>query len=372
MVGNVHAATYYDVSDGNTAGFCATLRDPASSMRRPAARILGTYKGDKRAYSCLIKTINDRDHELREDVIRALGDFGDRRAIPYILKRLNDTYAFVRKAAIYVLGQFKSRRAVGAIIKKLGSRHHGIPERAADALGNIGDPKAIPALWKKFHDASQMEKVAICVALGKIGTPAAIELLLKIIEDNRKNAYIIRMGAARGLGYVTSSDRRIFLALSRATRDPDTLVRQAAVLALAKRGNPHARPLIEERLHDHDFHVRLCAVKAFGSIPSDTNADVLSGFLNHRNDLMRSVAARSLAMTGTFGAVSALFHVARSDPVSMVRAMANASIVAMIISAGLHFMLDPLLMILAKKRLPRIIVDPCYLDSSLHGLFACD
>lgn len=76
------------------------------TIREKAAGQLGRLKA-KESLKTLYQVLNDKDAEVREYVIRALGAIGDPSSISEIKKRLNDPDEQVRKAAEEALRQIK-------------------------------------------------------------------------------------------------------------------------------------------------------------------------------------------------------------------------------------------------------------------------
>jgi len=58
----------------------------------------------------LIKTLKNKDSNVRREVARALGKIGDKRAVPALIKALKDENSSVRKAAEKALAEIRSNK----------------------------------------------------------------------------------------------------------------------------------------------------------------------------------------------------------------------------------------------------------------------
>ncbi len=178
--------------------------------------------------------------------------------------------------------------AVRMLTELLGDSHASVRRAAADALGKIGPPGAEEALVQALHDAAPEVREAAARALGRLPsygmeTATILTSLLSDSDDSVRHVAAQALEAADGVAALAPRiaallrDRRVEVrrssghallvvnaagtvvdqALVDATHDPDALVRQWAVAALAESGAAGSAPVIVERLaHDTAEAVR--------------------------------------------------------------------------------------------------------------------
>jgi HEAT repeat protein len=115
----------------------------------------------------------------------------------------------------------------------LKHREAAIRARAADALAQLGDLESVHLLRlavRADHDDHVREEAA--VALGRLRDRGSLDDLMATLEHDRSGH--VREEAALALGRL--GDKRAIGALLEVTDDPDTMVRRAAVEALAYMG----------------------------------------------------------------------------------------------------------------------------------------
>ncbi len=128
-------------------------------------------------------------------------------------------------------------------------------EWAADAVATWYGP-----------DRRQEHHYGEAIALGRSGAPGAEQALIELV-GNRSAPGIARATAATLLGDFVSP--RSLPALELALRDPDPLVRQAAVAALEGLGPANVNSLIAPLLEDPVRVVRMEAARVLGPLPAE-------------------------------------------------------------------------------------------------------
>jgi HEAT repeat protein len=111
------------------------------------------------------------------------------------------------------------------------------------ALGRLGDRRAVPALLKALQegggDPDSQTVIYTAWALGAIGDPAAAPELARLATQEDRG---IRKAAVHALGALSGEDARA--ALAKALVDSADDVRWNAALALARRGDARATPVL--------------------------------------------------------------------------------------------------------------------------------
>jgi HEAT repeat protein len=178
------------------------------------------------AVQVLTELIQDRDALVRRSAAEALGKIGDPTAEPALLIALRDSEPAVREAAARSFARLSSYGAAvtGALLARLEDPDSAVRRAAAQALGGA-DESQDPARTIARMLASPYPEV--------------------------------RRSAAHAFLYVEDAKGLATDALAQRTKDPDPLVRQWAVAALAETGGREAAPwLVDRLLHDEAEAVR--------------------------------------------------------------------------------------------------------------------
>ncbi|MEO1094619.1 MAG: HEAT repeat domain-containing protein [Cyanobacteria bacterium J06638_28] len=183
-------------------------------------------------------------------------------AYPLFRHALQDEAEQVRGMAAFALGIKPVPQSLPQLVYTLESdSDYNVRAMAAGALGYLGDRQALASLSRAFwEDTNWLVQFSAAVALGNLKDPQAIALLLKALESEQtllQEAAIMALGeigavdqVERLLNFVTAKDwmirKRVAEALgnmpcpqSRSAlqylgRDPDTQVAAAAQLALTQ------------------------------------------------------------------------------------------------------------------------------------------
>ena len=101
----------------------------------------------------LIKDLEDKDAEVREEAVEALADLKDKRVVIHLSKVLiNDGDPDVRETAADALGDFGGEMAIDMLIQALSDTDADVRESAVDALAQIGGERAVQALRDTLSD----------------------------------------------------------------------------------------------------------------------------------------------------------------------------------------------------------------------------
>ncbi|NQU11028.1 HEAT repeat domain-containing protein [bacterium] len=271
------------------------LDDPDPDVRRTAAVALSVLRPAS-AVNDLSSRADDDNPHVRAATARAMGELGDRAAVPKLVGLLRDENGYVRGAAAQALGKLGDRSAVAPLIAILsgpqptpGTLHEGLvigdttrllPDLAqlklleekiqvVRALGDLRAPEAVDPLVEHGLNAEDAGlRAESAVAIGKIGESRAMIPLQEAVRpyyqevggtDEPEQARVIdspipeavrqirerearvRASVAWALGQL--GDTSVVPTLSRSANDENSMVRDAAMEALAKIGERE-----EERL----------------------------------------------------------------------------------------------------------------------------
>ena len=100
----------------------------------------------------LITALDSGVEEIREDVIRVLGETGHAGSVPVLMELLGNENVTVRGQAAIALGNVGDASTVTALTDLLQDKYDYVRECAAVALGNAGDARAVPSLIEALDD----------------------------------------------------------------------------------------------------------------------------------------------------------------------------------------------------------------------------
>lgn len=156
---------------------------------RNAVMILGEIGGAD-AVAHLTTTLASDDARVRKETVLTLARIGGDDASMLVVGKLEDQDADVRAAACRAIGVLKVDRALKPLVELLRTeKDNEVVEQVLLALGQLGDPGAVKAIEKKttsglFSRTPADVRIAAYKALFTIGTPHAQALLEKASEDS--------------------------------------------------------------------------------------------------------------------------------------------------------------------------------------------
>ena len=257
---------------------------------------------DRGGFGPLLRKLDDKDPHVRAAAARALGDMGDKSAVTKLLPLIHDSNRYVHDAAAEALGKLGDRSAVTPLLQILSGRGDTTNEtskgliigsglgftagwqltaaqtrtRAAQALGVLQAPEAVDSLIEALKDKDPAFRIAVATSLGQIRAPKAVDPLqdailpyyLTIAPTN--SGFVIFDGAVK----IPDEHRR--------ETEKDANVRASIVWALGQIADPKAKDTLQRAINDQNSLVRDAAVEAIARIlekqereafAASTNAD---------------------------------------------------------------------------------------------------
>lgn len=171
-----------------------SLADERWFVVRNCVAILGEIR-DPAAVPPMQKLLYHADIRVRRETVRALTRIGGTEAVNILLRTLEEKDHDLRRQALISLGAMKHPAAVPALLRIVGMRDPRVRELeikrdAIRALGEIGSPEAVAPLAelvvkRKFWYRSRFDELRATAtsALGDIGDPAAAEILQWATND---------------------------------------------------------------------------------------------------------------------------------------------------------------------------------------------
>jgi len=268
-----------------------SLDDESIHVRCVAARVLGEYVKDKRAFERLVKALlSDQEKKVRWWAAYALGELKDERAVEPLTKALKDESWSVRKWVAVDLAKIGGELAKSALLTALNDENEYVIYATAGALATLGDVRAFEPLVKAFHHRIDDVRREAIQDLGILRDKRAFDMLIKALDgeskavDEESNAgmrstlvealgnlndkrvvepivnillndpaYVVRWSAADALA--NYDDKKAIEALIYGLEDSYNKVRQSSAIALGQLGDAHVLTIlskIQQTMTDED------------------------------------------------------------------------------------------------------------------------
>jgi HEAT repeat protein len=255
----------------------------------------------------------------RVAAVRVLGLISDDpHAIELAGRALKDPNSAVRAAAATALGQMHATRADASLKQALNDKNLSVVMASAHALRLLNDPACYDAYYeiytgerkndagmisqemKVLHDPRQVAMMGFNEGIGYIPFAGIPWEALQTIMKDRKDGAAAKAALIAAL--VTDPEPRTGKLLLNASKNPNWILRVAALEAIAKRGDASLMPEIEPRISDSRREVRFTAA-----------ATVI-----HLEDIAKSqpsgdskIAQAAMPANGKLQAVSAVMQTAK-------------------------------------------------------------
>src|SRR5258708_3616684 len=266
----------------------AALKGEYFTVRAKAALALGTV-GDPEAIGALVPALRDPEVNVRIAACTGLGQLADPQsfdAIGSVL--LNDPEISVRQAAAECLGQTRKAEAIPYLMDALHDsfwwyeRSDNAIDPLLDAIEKIG-ALSVPELITALMDHEGTVRRFSAVLLGRIRDPRAVEPLSLSLYDTH---YEVGRESANALAAIGGPALRI---LTRALQHPEAWIRQQAVIAVTRSGDPETAALLPGMLTDENREVRKQVIQALGILRDPQGVAALEELAASRSD--RELAA---------------------------------------------------------------------------------
>jgi HEAT repeat protein len=222
----------------------AVLREGLGETKAPkrmeAVRSLSLLPGHRLAIGSALRALNDKNSSVRTAAAATLGQLNATSAIPALKEALEDKDLSVVLAAAHALLLLKDKSAYGIYYAILVGDKKGSEGLIQGQMERLKDPKQMAQLG--------FEEGIGFVPFGGMGYEAYRQIM-------KKDSSPIRAAAARFLARdpdPVSQDALVQTALA----DKDEIVREAALDALAERGDPRCVERLLKNLSDEKDAVR--------------------------------------------------------------------------------------------------------------------
>lgn len=217
------------------------------------------------------------------------------------------------RIAEYFAGTDAFAAELGALSERRGWRR----ATAAYRLGDMACREAGEPLVARLDDTDPDVRAAAARSLGRLGYEEGATPLVRVLVSGAV-ARTIAFRAVLDIGPAALPELR------RLARDPDPLMRAAAVELIGWVGDAGDADLLVETVDDPSAEVRARSAAALGRLAETEGAAALTRALDDRIYFVRLHAARALGQIGERDAVQRLLRQAREDRFEAARAAAEA------------------------------------------------
>jgi HEAT repeat protein len=248
------------------------LLDKNIDVQEQAIIALGNI-GDKKTTPGLISFLDDKSDRLKEWAIESLGRIKDERAVEPLARILRDDKDNdIKSSVLKALGSIKGEHARAILLGYLEVKDEGLKKSAVSSLLKIKEPRAIEPAFAFLYDHN------VAIPLEQMGKYAVIPLMKILQKNGNKN----RKDFARLLGDI--KDRRAVNVLISALHDPEVGVREAAAGSLGQIKDARSVEPLVAALNDSDIHVRLSAFYALAVFKNPRVKQIISSALKSFKD----------------------------------------------------------------------------------------
>ncbi len=272
-----HAIWALDAIGSGQNAIVAALQDPDASVRRQAARQLGTRK---QAAPALVSLLKDPDATVRFHAATALGRVGEPASVASLLAALTEKDLFARYAVFTALN--RTGRASGAwteIVRGLESTDPMIREGTLFAIRETYDERLVKAL---------------------VALPRTPETITALAEMHRHPAPwkgnwwgtqpVAQPRPPRTVEY--AGTKLVLETVRAALADPNAAVRRAAVDGVVVTKDAASAPALRDLFaREKDVDVRKSILKALGAIKDAAAAELVASAFKDPELLVEAAAA---------------------------------------------------------------------------------
>ncbi len=297
------------------------LKDPNPEVRLAVLTKLSNLTPQlgtraKPVRSAIVGLIADEDPRIRVAAIQFVGT-DDRRVLDLLLTAARDRQPQVRQVAVAAIGHWEEPRTVEALSRALRDPDPDVRFFAVEALGQFARLAPAKALIGALDDPSRNVRMAAIRALGRSRDPQSVKALIGALHDG---TWEFRRAAAAALGGTWSDDA--VAALAAALRDSSVSVRETAVQALGGTQNDKVVGPLIGALQDSSPAIRAAAADALATFSSDQTFEALLGLMKDDNAEVRAGAASGMGAMGDPRAEDALKVAMNDDNIEVRRAAA--------------------------------------------------
>lgn len=186
-------------------------------------------------------------------------------AVPALVRMLGDARWFVARNAADLLGELGAKQADAALVQLLRHTDERVRRSVTNALVKLGTADAVKGVYEAVNDTAPEVRIQAAAAMSTRRDARTSNTLIRAIEDEQDNEVQLALIAALGrvatpeaiqkLVRMAEPEQRLF-------RKKTTVLRVAAVQALAEANTPVALHALRTLAEDKEKEVRDVAARA--------------------------------------------------------------------------------------------------------------
>jgi HEAT repeat protein len=159
------------------------LKDPAPEVRVETIKSLALFE-KKETLPELAKLYEDKESSVRREAVDTIARVGGKGAADLLILALKCSDFVVKRKAVEELGRHKARKAAPDIIPLLDADDYSLREVTARALGLMRSREAGEALRQRYKVETSLDvKRAIVAALSNIGGIETVDFMIGILDE---------------------------------------------------------------------------------------------------------------------------------------------------------------------------------------------
>jgi CheY-like chemotaxis protein/HEAT repeat protein len=231
-----------------------------------------------------------KETPIRMFLAEAAGEIRFKQAIPVLLKILTEEKDDnIIESAISALGMIGDPSAVNLVSEYLYSNTREIVVAAINALGVIATPSAIQKLAGRLGKDSALDKMIIDI-VAKTQSPEVLEMFNQMLKSQHPQLQAAVKKKLGGIGVMS-----IRILIKNLFLDNSHLVIHS-LNVLGDIGDPQATPAIRKLIHNHpeNPNIRFAVYETLGRLPLDKGMYTLAAGLDDPEDNVRNAAAKAI------------------------------------------------------------------------------
>jgi HEAT repeat protein len=307
---------------GNSEKLIKALKNTRAETREDAAFALGELRAED-AVIPLIDALDDWNIDVRSASAKALGEIGDIRAVDPLARAVRDRSlrnlaiktlikigppsikAFIelypeaehdlKLQIIKALGEIGGEKIIPPLIFCLKERNREIQDAAATAVVQVGRP-ALNSVKELLRDRRKAVRGAAIKIIGRINDPDSIDILIPMLKDEN---YLVQQIVVKEL--------------DRLGWRPDESYEGSSYWVIKKNwsNKDDAINTLVQALNDEQMELRLAAVRELGNLKSVDAIGPLSLALEDSQFRVRFAAVESLGEIDDLKVTEPLLHLMR-------------------------------------------------------------
>jgi HEAT repeat protein/CheY-like chemotaxis protein len=229
-----------------------------------------------------------KETPIRMFLAEAAGEIRLKQAVPILLKILTEEKDInIIESAISALGMIGDPSAVNLVSEYLYSKHRKVVVAAIQTLGVIATPSAIQKLAGRLGKDTALDKMIIDI-VAKTQVPEVLEMLNQMLNSQHSQ---LRAAVKKKLGGIGAMSIRILIK-NLFHDNPDLVIHSLNVLGDI--GDPQAIPAIRKLIHHQPENpdIRFAVYETLGRLPLGKGVYTLAAGLDDPVDNVRNAAAK--------------------------------------------------------------------------------